>query len=146
VANNPNLFVDITETRLLRSKDTPKQEATTIEEALKERLQSLSRDDVVDVLGEIFPKIKELFDKGSDEFGIRQWFIDQRACADHELFSRYFRFEVDAVDLSAKDISDLMEASNDRDALRTIFENAVNEPDRIHRTLERLGDMRGGSG
>jgi len=141
VANNPHLFVDTTANRLLRAKDADKEEVALIEAAFKERLQSISLDDVISVLSQLFPKMKHLFDDGSNEFGRREWYIEQRACADYELFSRFFRFEVDEADLSAKDVVELLEASKNRDALTKVLGTAADDADRVHRTLERLGDM-----
>ncbi len=140
IGKNQRLFVDTTENRLLRDKDADKTERAEIELAFKD-LQFVSQEKAIDALSAIFPKVKRLFDSGSNEFGKRTWYIEQRACADYELFSRYFRFEVDEADLSAKDVAALVAATQDRDALKLLFVEAKGNTERIHRMLERLGDM-----
>jgi len=144
VGNHAELFVDDVFNRLARPDEQDELEKAVIEPALK-TLNTLSHDDAVSLLEEVFPKIKRLYEKygKSNEWGKGNWRVESRACADFKTFSRYFAFRVDEGDISAEERDKLWESSKTVEGFEKFVED-LGDVERIHRTLEYIGDLDSG--
>lgn len=144
VGNHPELFVDDVFNQMGRADDQDELEKATIEKALS-NLKSLAHDDAISLLETVFPKVKRLYGRygKSKEWGRADWRLQARACADYQTFSRYFVFQVDEGDISAKDRDELWESSSSVDAFEQ-FIRSLEGVERLHRTLQYLGDLDSG--
>lgn len=141
ISEHPRLFVDVMRDQFLRDDKADEQNKNHIDEMLKDRRRALSEKECVAVLSIIFPKVERLYGKNKGkEWGKREWVQAKRACADIELFNRYFQFKVDDVDLSTGDLADLRQAMSKPADFKNLL-MAATDPDKLSRTLNAIDDM-----
>ena len=138
IGANMDAFVDDTSNRLLRGE---KQdiEAKAYICAYIEKTNGLNKDELIELLAAVFPKVRRLFDLygASEHWGDSEWLRGNRACADLATCSRYFMFRVEDGDISNKDLSTLIESANNEKTFKAII-TLEKDSARLARMFERI--------
>jgi|GEM_PF-3591807 predicted KAP-like P-loop ATPase len=115
IGAHPELFVDDLTNQFARPDRQDEADKLTINNHI-DSLNGMTSEDARELLGAVFPKIKQLyssrsFSSGSREWGLSEWRIAGRACASFRSLSRYFVFQVDDGDISAAEKDTLWQAA-----------------------------------
>lgn len=133
IRDNKDIFIGVTS---INSSDADKKQAVVRFDEIMERAQSQNKEQLIDLLSRLFPKLDSNMGYGSD--WMEDWRRESRICHP-ELFDIYFMLALPTGEIPKSEITSVLDLASDKEAFKTAMIR-LKDDGKVVRYLELMED------
>ena len=133
IRDNKDIFIGVTS---INSSDADKKQAVVRFDEVMERAQSQNKEQLIDLLSRLFPKLDSNMGYGSD--WMEDWRRESRICHP-ELFDIYFMLALPTGEIPKSEITSVLDLASDKEAFKTAMIR-LKDDGKVVRYLELMED------
>lgn len=133
IRDNKDIFMGVTS---INSSDADKKQAVVRFDEIMERAQSQNKEQLIDLLSRLFPKLDSNMGYGSD--WMEDWRRESRICHP-ELFDIYFMLALPTGEIPKSEITSVLDLASDKEAFKTAMIR-LKDDGKVVRYLELMED------